>query len=385
MVKNDEKDNIRRVNTAAVLDALRRIDSEISRPELAEKVGLSKVTIASIIRSLKEEGLTSDAGLGLPDYRGGRKPLLVALDKESKRVISARLAHNEVVMLLSDITGRELGRLRSSEAASDPASLAAMVKSLAAGAGIGQDSILGLVVVAASKPEALPFDSAAAGLARSLENLLGISAWTVSLAAARAFGERWYNCAADDPADFFYLDLGYSLEAITSRLGAPSRRLPGFGALCLGGMPYDESNVPAPTAETALCGREFLGEAAELLGGEVPIRELTSLAEEGEPRVLELFRRYGFRLGCALAMVVNLTSLERIIIGGFMTDAWPHFKNSLQQSLTAHLHPEFRSQTSVSPIREDLDDGLMGGLALALDKWVYKTNLLARNDEREDE
>ena len=408
MKKERNKDNIRQVNTAMVLNTLRRNNCQMSRPDLAEQVGLSKVTIASIIRTLNNLGLTNDAGLGRPDHRGGRKPLLVTLDTENKRIVSLRLSSDGAEMLLSDITGRELSRLRSGyggdpnpdrkpAASPRPDELAAMVRRLAAEGGASLDSITGLVITGEglgpsednvfdypdgdwpASDQAPEVQNESTAWAAELGRLLKMPVSPVRLAAARAFGEHWYNDEIDQQSDFFYLDLDLDLEAVVFRDGLPGDVLPGFGAVCLSHPPYGSENFPVETAQSVLSGTAFLKQASESQGRPVTFSELSNQATKGDESALSLFENYGYQLGCALALAVNLSSLRKIVIGGFMTRAWSHFSPALRLGLDRHLHQRYRGLVTVTPLRDDLEDGLMGSLALALDKWIYHTSLLSRD------
>lgn len=375
MTNKRDKQNIRQVNTAMVLNVLYRNGSQMSRPVLADRVGLSKVTIASIIRNLNQTGFTTDAGMGLPDFRGGRKPVLVALNKENKRVICARLEQDHVEMLLSDITGRELSRLRSRGGRpGHPSEMAAMIRELMANGGCRSDAVLGLML-ARNHHDRLETEANARD-DLELSRLLSFPVRETSLAKARVFGQHWYNEDYENPPDFFYLDLGPSLEAITSRKGVLIDRLPGFGSICLSHPPYGSENSEAPTAESLLSSPALLRKAAENHGRRLDLPELIALAQSGDDRTRDLFQQYGYQLGCLLALAVNTTSLCRLVVGGPMIKAWPFFESSLQPALGRRTHPDFSGKVSVSPLRLDLDDGLLGALALALDQWIYQTGLL---------
>lgn len=73
---------IRQVNTALVLNTLRQSDKLLSRPAIARRLGLSKVTIANIVKELIDGRLVMEAGVDLSDSCGGRKSLLISLDRE---------------------------------------------------------------------------------------------------------------------------------------------------------------------------------------------------------------------------------------------------------------------------------------------------------------
>jgi len=63
------------------------------------------------------------------------------------------------------------------------------------------------------------------------------------------------------------------------------------------------------------CSREALSR-----NGKTP-REMAALAEEGDPEARELFRTAGEALGIAIANLINLLDVERIVIGGGLANA----------------------------------------------------------------
>jgi glucokinase len=121
-----------------------------------------------------------------------------------------------------------------------------------------------------------------------------------------------------------------------------------------------------------------LNEVAQRLGQPVDGRRLNRLAAEGRPEVREVLEHFGYTLGCALSLVVNIADLRKIVLGGYLTQSWPYFETALRQGLERHTPREVYAAVSIRPIRPEMASGLMGALALALDRWVYHTDLLNR-------
>ncbi len=380
--KTNDIETIRQINTVLVLNTLRKTDQRLTRPHMADKLGLSKVTISNIIRDTNEMGLTTDAGVARPDVRGGRKPLLVVLDQDTKRVLGARVDHQTVELVLSDITGRELKRLRANPRNQDQLNLlAAMTKEILASTNTPREAVLGLAAALGRPLEDWPSaagDAPSATAAR-LSETLSLPVQLTSLPAARAFGECWFDSRHPVP-DFFYVNLSHQLEGMVARRGLLDPSPCDFGNCYLAPSPYDQASPPQspPTLKTALSGQFVLDQLAERLGRPVVSRELNHLAAEGRAEARNLLARFGYDLGCALSLVVNIVNLRRIILGGFLAQSWPHFEASLRQGLERHVSPEICADVSVRPIRPELANGLMGALGLALDQWVYHTDLLDR-------
>lgn len=378
--KTNDIETIRQVNTVLVLNTLRKTDQRLTRPHMADKLGLSKVTISNIIRDTNEMGLTTDAGVARPDVRGGRKPLLVVLDQDKKRVLGARLDHLTVELVLSDITGRELKRLRTTPRNQDHLSLlTAMANDILVSTNTPRESVLGLVAaVGRSLADGLPATTEASSTAAArLGEALGLPVRLTTLPAARAFGECWSDFRQTVP-DFFYVNLGHQLEGVLTRRGLLDPSPCDFADCYLAPIPYNQAPETPLTLKTALSGQFVLDQLAGRLGRPVDSRELNHLAAEGRAEARNLLERFGYDLGCALSLVVNIVNLRRIILGGFLAQSWPHFEASLRQGLERHVSPAIGADVSVRPIRPELANGLIGALGLALDQWVYHTDLLDR-------
>ena len=381
-MKNDVE-VIRKVNTAMVLDILRRADGELSRPLMAETLGLSKVTVSTIVRSLSAKGLIAEVGMGGTDSRGGRRPVLVALDKERKRVLGARLGHSSIDLILSDITGRELKRLRTAPKNQDRRYLlAAMVNEIMMSTNTPRDAVLGLVGTLGGAeapptcriggPESEPLPTEA-DLARSL----GFPAMLINHTRARAFAECWFNPDQEDQANFFFINLGHRLDGVAARRGQLDEAPCELGACYLSALAYGDTDGELKTLDSVLGGRSLLSRAAAVFNRELDGRELEKIAAAGDERALELYRIFGYNLGCALSLVVNMACLRKIVIGGQVSRAWKYFEPTMRQGLERHtILTDARRPVEVRLIRPELDSGLMGSLALALDHWVFHTDML---------
>lgn len=387
-IKNSDIEAIRKYNSVQVLNTLRQTGQRLSRPNVADILGLSKVTISNILRDLTKEGLTIEAGVGIPDSRGGRKPQLVALDQEKMRVFGALSGSDSVELILSDITGRELMRLRS-----DPKGhrdrqqlIVDMVTDMLAATNTPKESIRGLVVVMDDEDGRIrscdyhgsPEDSTPQPPLRDeLSRMLGgMSVWLADHTRARAFAEAWFNHGPKTPVNFFYLNLGLKLDGVSTRRNLLDNDPCKLGSCFMSALPYDQRDGEVLTVERAVGGRTLLDRAARAWGRDLSLEGLKALADEGEKEARLIFDEYGHDLGCALSVAVHTTSLTNIVLGGLVAPAWPYFKEAMRRGLDLHLEPELRGQVEVRPLRHDLRNGLMGALAMALDRYVYHTEIL---------
>lgn len=94
---------------------------------------------------------------------------------------------------------------------------------------------------------------------------------------------------------------------------------------------------------------------------------LVVAARMSDPLALKAFERVGKSLGLAIANVVHLLGLSRIVLGGRFTRAWELFQLSLAEELHRRLTMFPPAAVSVVPGQLGDDAGLMGAARLAFD------------------
>ncbi len=94
---------------------------------------------------------------------------------------------------------------------------------------------------------------------------------------------------------------------------------------------------------------------------------LVAAALNRDPLALRAFDRVGQSLGQAIATVVHLLGLSRVIIGGRFARAWDVFQAPLSEELYRRLTLFPAEAVSVSPAKLGDDAGLLGAARLAWD------------------
>jgi|UniRef100_A0A7C3V728 glucokinase len=95
---------------------------------------------------------------------------------------------------------------------------------------------------------------------------------------------------------------------------------------------------------------------------------LVTAARMLDPLALKAFERAGRYLAIAIADVVHLLGLSRVVIGGRFARAWDHFYRPLQEELYRRLTLFPPERVSVAPARLDDHAGILGAARLAWDK-----------------
>jgi glucokinase len=109
----------------------------------------------------------------------------------------------------------------------------------------------------------------------------------------------------------------------------------------------------------------WLSDLYERAPGAIDGETLVVAAQMSDPLALKAFERVGKALGIAIANVVHLLGLSRIVLGGRFTRAWELFRVPLAEELHRRLTMFPPAAVSVVPARLGDDAGLLGAAKLA--------------------
>lgn len=107
-MEKGSKELIRDMNTSLILQTIVR-HGTISRADLAKKLRLSKATVSTIVQNLLDRSLIREIGSGSTEV--GRKPILLEFRADSGFVLSMDVQNKTVIVLLSDMAGRQYNYL----------------------------------------------------------------------------------------------------------------------------------------------------------------------------------------------------------------------------------------------------------------------------------
>jgi DNA-binding Lrp family transcriptional regulator len=93
---------VKQENKMIVLDMIRN-NATISRAEIANKTGLNKGTVSSLVNELSEEKLVNEFGPGKSS--GGRKPLILSFNQHAGYSIGVDLGVNYILGIVTDLKG----------------------------------------------------------------------------------------------------------------------------------------------------------------------------------------------------------------------------------------------------------------------------------------
>ena len=187
-----------------------------------------------------------------------------------------------------------------------------------------------------------------------------------------ALGELWIG-AGRGAQDLLLLSLGTGVggavivggKLLTGRLGIATE--PGLILLDPSGPPCNSGNQGSLEQHCSIA-------ALKRLSGLEPAA-LAERAAQQEKTALAHWQTYGRRLGMGIASLAYLFTPERVLLGGGIAGALPHFRTALEQELQQRLLPMFRQDMVILSCALGNGAGRVGAARLALDRLPSQSRL----------
>ena len=313
---------------------------QVSRAEIARRLGISRSTVSEIVSSLLETKLICEGADG--PSRGGRRPILLEFQDAAAVIVGVEMGASHVSVALTDLRGRVLAwRNRDHPVRTDPTGTMALVvdlieECLAEWDG-SRTALLGIGVAVPSPVDprypdrlskvVLPSWQGHSGMER-LRERYAVPVFVDNDANLGAVAEQWWG-GGRGIEDFTYIKVATGIGAGYVIRGEV---YPGATSVAgeIGHMAID------PEGEPCVCGNRgclatlvgtpaLVARARELLDeypdsvlhqGDVTITAIEDAALADDPLGLHLAREAGHYLGIAIAGVLNLMNPAAVILGG---------------------------------------------------------------------
>jgi predicted NBD/HSP70 family sugar kinase len=383
---------MRAINTSAVLNTIKTHGS-ISRTEIARLTGLSAATVTGITAELIEKSLIFEKEEG--DSRGGRRPILLAINPRGGYVVGIKLMEERVIGAITDLESTLIAKhteqLRDHSLDNAVDTLVAVIDALVMAVGIGPKQLLGIGI----------------GLAGIIDAKQGV------LRHSPIFGWRdvplveilrsRINVPVHIDNDVNTLTLTEQLfgagQGIDNFLTVTIGRGVGMGIVVNGQLYRGASGgagefghtVMDPEGPLCACGKKgcietyvsdpgLLRQASEsfaqgaLSKNVENVDELIALADEGDSVAQGIFTQAGDKLGQGIANMINLLSPEEIIISGEGVRAGEHLFAPMRETIANHVMPGLAEDTQ---LRIDVweDDAWARGAASLVLQELFKSPL----------
>jgi predicted NBD/HSP70 family sugar kinase len=96
---------LKSINKSSLLQIIRE-DSPISRASLSKQIKLTRATVSALVEELINEHLVIEIGIG--ESSGGRKPVLLEMNKEAGYVFGIDLRATEILFMVSNLRGERV-------------------------------------------------------------------------------------------------------------------------------------------------------------------------------------------------------------------------------------------------------------------------------------
>jgi len=208
-------------------------------------------------------------------------------------------------------------------------------------------------------------------IVRILEEKLGLPVYIENDVNACAVGEKMFgNCRED--SDFLWM-------TVSNGIG---------GAFFLNGKLYTGScsnageigHLTVEEHDGALCGCGKRGclEAmasgkgierayAEKTGESKTAQEIAELAKSGSEAAKEVFRAAGQYIGKAISLSVNLLNIQKVIVGGGVSQSFDLWKASMEQAVVNFLFQKANPCLQIEQTGLGYDAALIGAAAVAME------------------
>lgn len=369
------------VTQSVALEVL--INGPISRSEIARRLNLSAGSLTRLSTPLIESGLLVEVQ-ERGDGRAGRPSTPLDVVVNSQHFIGMKLTSDQVVGVATDLRANVLASASANLPSREPEFVAKVIGKLAKNLAESVPSVTALGVGIGGLVEDHTVVTSAPFLGWShvplgsmLETLTGIPTVIENDVIAFTELEHWFG--AGRGLDRFAVltlgvGIGYGLVIHNdivvdsdSGIGLVGHwSLDPFGPICSSGHRGCAHSVLTPVAISQA--------VSSVLGRSVDYEESLDLAEQGDPVARRVVDDAGRGLGRMLAAIANLTSPERIILGGEGVRLVDVAADAIQEGIQGDRNPRAHKIELVST-PGDNTEWCRGAAVIAIQRYVLGRRL----------
>lgn len=390
------RDLMRVINRSKMLETIRTVGM-ISRIDLARTSGLSQALITGLTADLIKEGLIIEKQSGM--YKGGRRPMLLALNPEGAFVVGVNLSMNEISVVIVNFEGTVVAS-NTQPLAPTHHSVAeitdSVVKAVQAciweanfareqigGVGIG---IPGLVNPNSGNIRFLPnYGWENVNLKERVQKRLKHPCYVDNSSNTLALAEQWFG-AGKGVDNFLVVSIenGVGLGAVIS--GRIYRGEEGVGGE-FGHITID------PDGPECRCGKKgcveaYVGNIAIMrdakqaaLNGRwdcpapdgFTYTDVVKAAKDGDAVLRHLFARAGHILGIGISHLIALFDPKKIVITGQGVQAGALIFNDMHATLDQYVSGKFGRRTVEIMVQEWTEQDWARGAGAMVLQELYKS------------
>ena len=360
----------RALNRSAVLNTV-KTHGPIGRAEVARRTGLSAATVTGITAELIADDLVFEKAAG--DSRGGRPPILLALNPRGGFVVGLKLTETEAIGALTDLQATVIAKRTDRLAGRSPEravnTLANAVAELIGEARIRKGKLIGVGVGVAGivdSEHGLIRQSPYFGwqnlpLRDLLQSRVRVPVFIDNDVNTLTLAEKWFG-AGQSVDNFLTVTVGRGVGLGIVVNGQ-------FYRGATGGAGEFGHTVMDPNGPVCDCGKHgclesFVGDPGlvrmaadatargELPGPVADAQSLLALAQAGNPAAQAIFARAGEMLGRGVANLINIFNPQLVLISGEGVRSGDWLFGPMREAIARHVMP-----------------GLAGDAEIRTDSW----------------
>jgi predicted NBD/HSP70 family sugar kinase len=347
---------LKSINKSTLLKII-RAESPISRADLAKRTKLTRATVSALVEELIRDHLVAEIGIG--ESSGGRKPMLLEMNRGAGCVFGIDLRANEILFVVTDLLGgrvsvtsydykdpldgnltfMQLQEIIAAEQAALPESPLGLT-----GVGIG---IHGFVEHPGGRILFVPYHGwKNLEWKQKLEEKLQIPVFIDNEANLAALGELEFG-AASGLSDMLYLSIGAGIGAGMILGGEVFRGIGGFAGEV--GHTTMEREGLACTCGNLGCWEMYASEKAlaDRLGlkyGPGVSKQLLEMLRNEDPGALAAVKDAGISIGIGIANLVHIFNPQMVVIGNTF--------GKYQEWLSPHVEEAIRAR--ILPVQKEI-------------------------------
>ncbi|KGP61149.1 ROK family protein [Anoxybacillus gonensis] len=349
---------IKKINKSLVLDMVKS-QGPLSRADVAQRSGLNKGTVSSLVKELMDEELVYEIGQG--ESSGGRRPVLLLFNEKAGYSIGIDLGVHYILGVLTDLQGNIVLEKQVMFHDKNYSSVLTRIKeTILYLTERMPDSRYGLVGIGIGVPGIVDKEGELLfapnlgwkniPLKQDIEATFHVPVMIDNEANAGAYGEK-RSGAGKDFRNIIYVSAGIGIGVGLILNGELYRGTSGFSGES-GHMTIEADGPPCRCGSIG-CWELYASEKALLDGAspffdnEVSLEELLQLAENNHQDVLALLERIGRYLGIGINNLINTFNPEQVIIGNRLSMAKKWLFPAIQQVIDKRTLPFHRANVNI--------------------------------------
>jgi len=396
-VRTGDQALVREINLSLIMKQLHE-RAPISRAMLAERTGLNKATVSSLIAELIERRFVHETGL---DTSGiGRPSVLLELNPKAGRIISGEIGVDFLYVICANFAAEVVWKLREEiqpEATQEEVleRIIVLIEEAACVPDCEREDVLG---VALGLPGLVEEETGHllyapnlgwqdVHLRELLRSHFQVPIFINNEANMAALGEKYFGAAMDFD-EVLYISAGAGLGGGIVREGKIFTGKSGFAGefghmlieplddeACNGQGCSWEYLVSLPALQRYISQYEAKiepkpGTPNQLKRNRLTLTEMITAAEEHDPIALKAFKKIGRYLGIGVASLVNALDPDLVVFGGELSRASAYILPSAMEEVERHVLSSRFTRTTIVRAKHGSEACVLGGVAA-----VYQTVL----------